>query len=322
MKAAVIHRQGGPEVLSYEDRPDPVPGTGEVVIAVEAISLEGGDLLNRSILPVETFPHVIGYAAAGTVAAVGEAVSDLKVGDRVAGFNFAGSHAERFAVPAATAFVVPDGLDIGVAATLPVAFGTADEALFEAGGLKSGETVFIQGGAGGVGIAAIQLAKAAGATVIATARSSHDPARLTALGCDHVIAYDRTDFAAEVLRLTGGRGADLVVDMVGGDAAAVSKLVSTVAYKGRLSAVGLSSGAAPSVTFWDIVPKNMTVRGVLFGVEMGTPRGRRMIARLFDRAAAGELTMPVERTFPLAEAAAAHAFAEATRPLGRVLLIP
>ncbi|UVO51995.1 zinc-binding dehydrogenase [Sphingomonas sp. SUN019] len=322
MKAAVIHEQGAPEVLQYQDMPDPVAGPDDVVIDVEAISLEGGDLLNRSILPVETFPHIVGYGAAGRIAAVGAKVTQLKVGDRVAAFNFAGSHAEKFLAPAATAFVVPNGLDIGIAATMPVAFGTADEALFEAGGLKAGETVFIQGGAGGVGIAAIQLAKAAGATVIATAPSSVDPARLQALGCDHVITYDRTDYAAEVLRLTEGRGADLVVDLVGGDAAAVSKLISTVAYKGRLSVVGLASGSAPSVAFWDIVPKNMTVRGVLFGIEMGTPRGRSMIEELFARAATGELTMPIERSFPLAEAAAAHRFVEENRPLGRVLLIP
>ena len=321
MKAAVIHEQGGPEVLRYEQLPDPTPGPDDVVIDVEVISLEGGDLLSRSILPIASFPHVVGYQAGGRVAATGANVTAFHPGERVVGFNFAGSHAEKFVTPAATVFKVPDGLDMRIAATMPVTFGTADEALFEAGQLKAGQTVFIQGGSGGVGLAAIQLANAAGATVIATAPVDRVEG-VRKLGCDHPIAYDQTDYAAEVLRLTDGKGVDLVVDLVGGDSQAVSKLISTVAYKGRLSIVGLASGQAPSVAFWDIVPKNMTVRGVLFGLEMGTPRGRAMIEKSLERAAAGALTMPIERDFPLSEAALAHRYAEQDRPLGRLLLIP
>ncbi|MFO1378529.1 MAG: zinc-binding dehydrogenase [Steroidobacteraceae bacterium] len=321
MKAAVIHQQGGPEVLRYEDAPDPVPGPEDVLIDVEAISIEGGDLLNRSMLPVAKFPHIIGYQAGGRVAVVGASVHGLKVGQRVVGFGFFGSHAEKFCVPAHHAFAVSDGLDMKVAATMPVTFGTADEALFEAGGLKAGETVFVQGGGGGVGLAAIQLAKAAGATVIATCPGKVRP-RLREFGCDHAIAYDETDFATEVLRLTDGKGVDLVVDLVGGNAQAVSKLISTVAYKGRLSVVGLASGEAPVVAFWDIVPKNMTVRGVLFGLEMHTPRAHAILARHMATAAAGRFTMPIDRAFPLAQAADAHHHIETQRPLGRVLLIP
>lgn len=321
MRAAVIHQQGGPEVLRYEDLPDPVPGPDDVVIDVEAISIEGGDLLNRSILPVAKFPHVIGYQAGGRISAMGARVVGLEAGQRVVGFGFSGSHAEKFCVRVHHVFPVPDGLDMKVAATMPVTFGTADEALFEAGQLKSGGTVFVQGGSGGVGLAALQLAKAAGATVIATC-SGKVRHRLHEFGCDHAIAYDETDFAAEVLRLTDGRGVDLVVDLVGGNAQAVSKLVSTVAYKGRLSVVGLASGEAPVVAFWDIVPKNMTVRGVLFGLEMHTPRAHALLARHMATAAAGRFTMPIDREFPLAEAADAHRHIETRRPLGRVLLIP
>ena len=321
MKAAVIHRQGEPEVLQYEDLSDPAPGPDEVVIDVAAISLEGGDLLSRSILPVETFPHVIGYGAAGRVAALGANVSGLSVGQRVAGFHFAGSHGEKFCVPAATVFAVPDGLDIGVASTMPVAFGTADEALFARGGLKAGETVLIQGGGGGVGMAAVQLAHAAGATVIATCLAKTADT-LRRLGCDHPIAYDQIDYAEETMRITGGKGVDLVVDLVGGDQAMVSKLISTIAYKGRLSVVGLSSGQAASVAFWDMAPKNMTVHGILFGLEMGTPRAHEMLGRHFASAAQGKLTMPIDKTFPLSEAAAAHRYAEKVKPIGRVLLIP
>ncbi len=301
MKAAVIHQQGGPEVLRYEDMPDPVAGAGDVVIDVEVISLEGGDLLNRSILPVASFPHVIGYQAAGRIASVGAGVTRFKAGDRAVCFALSGSHAEKFCVPEHHAFAVPDALDLRIAATMPVTFGTADDALFEAGDLKVGETVLIQGGAGGVGLAAIQLAKAAGARVFATARSHHA----------EVIAAE-----------TGGRGVDLVVDLVGGDAAMVSKLISAVAYRGRLSVVGLSSGEAPSIPFWEIVPRNMAVLGVLFGAEMHTERAHAMLERHMRDTAAGKLTMPIAAEFPLAEAAAGHRFVEETRPFGRVLLIP
>lgn len=321
MKAAVIHQQGGPEVLRYEDMPDPAPGAGNVVIEVEAISLEGGDLLNRSILPVASFPHIIGYQAGGRISAMGADVKGLEMGQRVVGFGFFGSHAEKFCVPDHHAFAVPDDLDMKQACTIPVTFGTADEALFSAGGLKGNETVFIQGGGGGVGLAAIQLAKAAGATVIATALSKCCD-DLRALGCDHPIAYDQQDYAEEIARITDGKGVDLVVDLVGGDSAAVSKLISTVAYKGRLSVVGLASGQAPTVAFWDIVPKNMSVHGVLFGLEMHTPRAHEMLSRHFATAAEGRFRMPIAAEFPLSEAAAGHRFVEENRPTGRALLIP
>ena len=321
MKAAIIHEQGGPEVLSYEDVDDPSPAPDEVVIDVEAISLEGGDLLNRSILPVATFPNIIGYAAAGRVEELGADVTGLEKGQRVAAFNFSGSHAEKFCVAAHYVFPVPDDLELGLAATIPVSFGTAGWALFEAGNLKKGETVFIQGASGGVGIAAAQLAKAAGATVIGTGRAASCDA-MREHGVDHAIGYDEQDFAEEVAAITDGNGVDLAVDMVGGDVAMVSKLLSTIAYRGRLSVVGLSSGEAPSVAFWDIVPKNMTVHGVLFGAEMHSPAAHAMMDDYFARAVSGELSMPIDRSFPLSEAAEAHRYVEANHPVGRVVLVP
>ncbi len=317
----MIHAQGGPEVLSCEDVADPVPGPDEVVIAVEAISLEGGDLLHRSILPVEAFPHIIGYQAGGTVIGIGANVTGLSLGQRVVGFNFSGSHAEKFRMPAHYAFPVPDALDMRIAATMPVTFGTAGWALFQAGGLRSGETVFIRGGTGGVGIAAVQLAKAAGARVIATA-GSRSCDRMGEVGCDHAVPYDQVDYAGEVLRLTDGKGADLVVDMVGGNAATMAELVSTVAYRGRLALVGLSSGEAPSVSFWDIALKNMAVHGVLFGLEMHSDTAREMIAGYFAKAAEGGLTMPIAAEFPLSQATEAHRHAEQEKPFGRILIIP
>lgn len=322
MKAVVIRENGPADVLSYEDVADPVVGTDDVLIDVEVISIEGGDLLNRTLIPPANTPHIIGYQAGGTVAAVGGNVRNVRIGQRVVGFSFSGSYAEKFCVAAHHVFALPDGLDMRTGVTMPVTFGTADDALFEFGKLKAGETVFIQGGAGGVGLAAIQLAKAAGATVLASARGTARAARLRDYGADHGIAYDALDFADEVLRLTDGKGADLVVDMAGGDAAAITKLIKAIAYRGRLSIVGASSGEAPAVGFWDIIGKNLTVYGILFGAEMHTPRAHALLNRHLATAAADKLTMPIDREFPLSQAVAAHRYVEGNRPFGRVLLIP
>lgn len=170
MKAAVIYENGGPEVLRYEEVPDPDCPDGYVIVDAEAISIEGGDLLARAAGQLPAVPHVVGYLSAGTVSGVAAGVEGRAVGDRVVALNAAGSHAARRVVPAMT-WPIPDGLDAARAACVPVAFGTAYECLFTAGNLAEGHTVLIHAGAGGVGMAAIQLAKRAGATVISTASS-------------------------------------------------------------------------------------------------------------------------------------------------------
>src|SRR4029450_2078356 len=166
MKAAVIYETGPPEVLRYEDLPDPECPDGFVVVDAEAISIEGGDLLARAAGQLPTVPHVVGYLSAGTVSEVGPGVEGRAVSDRVVALNTAGSHAARRAVPALMTWPIPADLDAARAACVPVAFGTAYECLFTAGGLSEGQTVLVHAGAGGVGMAAIQLAKQAGATVI------------------------------------------------------------------------------------------------------------------------------------------------------------
>lgn len=320
MKAAILTENGPPSVLRYAEVPDPVPGPGDVLVRVQAISIEGGDLLNRRLVPPPVAPHIVGYQAAGVVEAVGPEVTRVKVGQRVAAFNWAGSHAELMLTKETLVYPVPDGLDIETASTIPVTFGTADDALFEFGRLKAGETVLIQGGAGGVGLAAVQLAKAAGATVIATASGAARLERLRDFGMDHGIDYTTQDIAAEAMRLTDGRGVDLVVDLAGGGS--VRKLMQAAAWRGRLAVVGASSGDLPSFPFFDIIGKSLTLCGVLFGREMHLPRAHELLARHFADAAAGKLRMPIDRRFPLAEAAAAHEYAERGHPFGRVLLIP
>lgn len=320
MKAAVYYENGGPEVLRYEDVADPGCGPHNVVIKVAAVSIEGGDTLNRFGGPLVTRPHIVGYQASGIVVQVGSEVTTHKPGDRVATVNGWGSHAELREVPARNAWAVPDGLDLAAASIIPVTFGTAHECLFDAGQLKAGETVLVQAGASGVGIAAIQLAKAAGATVIATASSDERLAALKAHGLDHGINYRTHDVAAEVMRLTDNKGAAVVVDSVGGSTLQGS--IAALGYRGRLASVGAAGREPMKVDVGSLMGGNRTLRGVFLGAEIMTDRVHDMIAGLFDDAAAGKLKLVIDRTFPLAEAAAAHAYIETRAAVGRVLLIP
>lgn len=322
MKAAVYYENGGPEVLRYEDVPDPVAGAGEVLLRVAAVSVQGGDLLHRQMAPFETAPHVVGYQAAGTVEAVGPDVTSVRAGQRVVAFMPAGSHAELAVAREGHVYPVPDALDLRLAAGIPVEFGTADDCLFEFGRLQAGETVLVQAAAGGVGLAAVQLAKAAGATVIGTASSAEKLTRLTELGLDHAINYKDTDVADRVGELTGGRGVDLVVDPVGGSTLEGS--VNALAYRGRISWVGQAGRETRPPQLGPLMFKNASLNGVYFGGEMehDPPRTRAVVERLIDRVASGELTVVLDQEFPLAEAAAAHRHIESRAAFGRVLLIP
>src|SRR3990172_3673868 len=215
MKAAVYYETGKPDVFRYEDLPDPVCRPGTVLVDVKAVSIEGGDVLNRAGGEMASKPHIVGYQCAGIVREVGANVADRHPRQAVVAAMPFGSHAELVSLAAMQTWAVPDGLDLQQAACVPIAFGTAHECLFEFGRLKAGESVLIQAGAGGVGLAAIQLAKRAGATVLSTASSDEKLDRLKEFGLDHGINYPTQDFVARARALTGGRGVDLVVDFVG-----------------------------------------------------------------------------------------------------------
>jgi len=319
MKAAVYYETGPPDVLRYEDVPDPVCGPGDVLVDVEAISIEGGDTLNRGGGEMSGRPHIVGYQCAGTVAEVGADVIDRSVGQRVVCAFLDGSHAERRAVPAVVTWVVPDGLEIVEAACVPIAFGTADDCLFEFGLLQAGQTVLVQAGASGVGLAAIQLAKRAGATVLATASSDEKLERLREFGLDHGINYEQVDFADVARELTGGQGVDLVVDSVG---STLDGSIRALAYRGRCTLVGQAGRDPQPFDASMLMMGNQTLTGVFFGAEIITDRVREMVARHLDDAARGDLKVVVDRTFPLSEAAAAHAFLESRQAFGRVVLVP
>ncbi|HEV2369652.1 MAG TPA: zinc-binding alcohol dehydrogenase family protein [Acidimicrobiales bacterium] len=322
MKAAVYYETGAPDVFRYEDVPDPTAGAGDLLVKVAAVSIEGGDTLSRLGGELARTPHIVGYQCAGTVLEAGAAVSGFKAGDRVVTIGLDGSHAELRAVPAGFAWPIPESLSTPEAACVPVPFGTAHDCLFEFGRLVAGETALIHAGASGVGIAAIQMAHRAGARVLATASSDEKLERLNGLGLDDGINYVRSDFVAEARRLTEGRGVDVIVDSVGG--ATLQASLAALAYRGRCVSVG-DAGRAPaeSLDVSNMRPNNQSLTGYFLGAELFlAPRAHAMIADLLDEIAGGRLQVVIDREFPLADAAAAHAYIESRQSFGRVLLVP
>jgi NADPH2:quinone reductase len=322
MKAAVYYETGSPEVFRYEEIDDPVIGGTGLLVRVETVSIEGGDTLNRLGGEPGGLPHVVGYQCAGTVVAVGEQVRGFAVGDRVVTVGLDGSHAELRAADESLAWKIPDRLTTEDAACVPVPFGTADDCLFEFGHLTAGETALVHAGAGGVGVAAIQLAKRAGARVFATASNDEKLERLRELGLDEGINYSRTDFVAECRRLTDGRGVDVVVDSVG--ATTLPGSIASLAYRGRCISVGDAGRSVPQKL--DISPmraNNQTLSGYFLGAELlSSRRAYDMIAGHLESIARGDLRVIIDRRYPLAEAAAAHAYVESRRAFGRVVLVP
>ncbi len=322
MKAAVYYETGAPDVFLYEDMPDPVCQPGGVVIDVKAISIEGGDVLNRAGGEMPSRPHIVGYQCAGVIREAGANVTDRAVDQPVVTVMPFGSHASQVAVAAMQTWPVPDGMDLKTAACVPIPFGTAHECLFEFGRLKAGETVLIQAGAGGVGLAAIQLAKRAGATVLATASSDEKLERLKEFGLDHGINYKTEDFVARARELSGGRGVDLVVDSVG---TTLPGSVTATGYRGRVIQVG--NAGRPEDHRLDISTlseMSRTLTSVFFGgaLMFEPQRTRPMVEDLLRKVAEGSPRVVIDRTYPLSEAAAAHAYIESRQAFGRVVLVP
>lgn len=319
MKAAVYDVEGSPGVLKYVDVPEPVTGSDDILISVEAISIEGGDLINRRSTPPPLPSWIVGYAAAGTVVAVGSKVRSRTVGDRVAAFHMQGSHAERWAVPAERTWLIPDGVGMAEAAALPISFGTAHHCLFTRGMLRQGETVLIQAAAGGVGLAAVQLASQAGATVIAVVSGTQRRGRLRELGADHVVDRTKDNIVDSVRQYTHGTGVDLVIDPVG---TTLPVSLSALAPEGRLVFVGNAGGDSLTVDLWPAMQSNQTLMGVFMGPLFARQGVRTSVDEMLQAVAAGRVTVVIDRIFPLANAAAAHEFAETAKPLGRIVMKP
>jgi NADPH2:quinone reductase len=322
MKAAVYYETGSPDVFRFEEVPDPDVGPEDVLVEVAAVSIEGGDTLNRLGGDLAQVPHIVGYQCAGTVIAVGDDVTEFSVGDRVVTVGLDGSHAQLRVVGQSFCWSIPEGLSTEEAACVPVPFGTASDCLFEFGRLQAGESVLIHAGASGVGIAAIQMAKRAGARVMATASSDERLARLGAYGLDEGINYATDDFVDAVRRLTDGAGADVIVDSVGGSN--LQKSLHCLAYRGRCMTFGDAGRETPStLDISSMRANNQTLVGYFLGAELFLSlRPHAVIAGILDDIASGNLRVVIDRTFPLEEAGEAHAYIESRQAFGRVLLIP
>lgn len=338
MKAATVTKYGAPEVLQYGDQPDPTPASGQVVVRVRAAGINFADILMRLGLYPGTPkpPFVPGFEAAGTVEAAGSGVSAPPVGARVVAFSFKGGYAEKICLPATQVIPIPDRMSFEDAAALPVNYLTAYQALTYMASLRAGERVLIHAAAGGVGLAAIQLAKLAGAEIFGTASASkHDFLRQQ--GVSHAIDYTTQDFEEEINRLTHREGVDLVMDAVGGSS--FRKSYRVLRHGGRLICFGLSSAVpgrgrslkavaawwnTPSFNPLDMMRKNRAVIGVHLG-EMGRARPalvRSWLEEMFQLYAAGTIKPHVGKTFPLAEAAQAHRYIHDRQNIGKVLLLP
>ncbi|NUP11147.1 MAG: zinc-binding dehydrogenase [Polyangiaceae bacterium] len=322
MKAAVYYENGGPEVLRYETVPDPICPEDGVLIDVEVISLEGGDTLHRARTPLAKHPHIVGYQCAGTVREVGAKAGHRKVGEKVVAIVPNGSHAEVVAARAATTWAIPPGADMRELACVPVAFGTAHECLFPLGATASGHRVLVHAGAGGVGLAAIQLARAVGAEVVTTASSDDKLARLVAMGARHGVNYKSSDLVQAVAAAVGPDAIDVVVDPVGGKT--LQDSVGCLRYRGRIINMGMAGRDPVAFNPLPLWAKNGTLIGMSLSTSLAKEHERTYadIAHLLDRVATGELRVVIDKVFPLAKAADAHAYVEGRTAFGRVIMVP
>ena len=336
MRQVVILRHGPPEVLTLREAPDPAPGEGELRVAVRASGVNFADILARLGLYPDAPkpPVVVGYEVCGVVDQVGPGVTAHRVGDRVLALTRFGGYADRAVVPAAFAFSVPAELDDVAAAAIPVNYLTALIALYRMANLAAGETVLVHGAGGGVGVAATQLAKLRGATVIGTASAAKHEA-IRAIGVDHAIDYRTANVIDEVRRLTNGRGVDVVLDPIGGRSFADSYRL--LAPLGRMVAYGVSRMAAGERrSLWRAATTIVTMprfnplslmnrnRGV-FGLNVGHLWSERErladgMLLLLDEIGRGRLRPIVARTFPLEQAADAHRFVQSRSNIGKVVL--
>jgi len=319
MFALTYSTHGTPDVLTYREMADPVPGPGEVLVRNEAIAIEGGAVMLRQLYPPPRPDHVVGYSSAGKIVALGDGVCGFAVGQKVAVFGHAGSHASMRVARADEIWALPLGLDLESAACVAVAFGTAHEALFEHGQLIAGDTVLLQGAAGGVCLAAMQLAKAAGARVIGSGSSHAQLDRLKTYGLNDGIDYHTEDLGERIRELTGGEGVNLAIDPVGG--AMLEQVVTSTAEGGRIVLVGGSSREKSMMDAVQLVLGNRTMSGFMLGKAFHTPRVNAMVSGLLERMATGELVPVIDRRFPLSEGAGAHAYAESRGRIGRIIMV-
>lgn len=323
MKAVRASRPGGPEVLEVDEVPTPVPAPGEVLIDVIAAGLNRADALQRQgnyKLPTGA-SDVLGLEVSGTISALGDGVTQFSAGDGVVALLIGGGYAEHVAVPAGQVLRAPSGIDLVRAAALPETMATVYSNLVMSARLVGGETVLVHGGAGGIGTTAIQLVKALGGTVAVTAGSQEKLDAAERLGADILINYNEQDFVAEIKTATAGRGADVILDVVG--AQYLSRNIDALNFSGRLVIIGLQGGATTEFDIRSLMTKRASVIGTLLRprpVEEKTAIMAALAKHVWPLVTAGRVEVPVSKTFPLAEAAAAHRYFDSGTHIGKVLL--
>ena len=322
MRAIRVRETGGPEVLRVETVDDPIAGPGEVLVRVEAIGVNFIEIYNRTGIYKSTLPFTPGEEGAGTVAAVGPGVADVRVGDRVVSYNLKGSYAELAVAAADRLIAIPDDVNTDVAAALMLQGLTAHYLATSVYALQPGDTCLVHAAAGGVGLLLCQLAKRRNAIVIGTV-SSEEKARLAReAGADEVIIYTKQDFVAEVARITGGKLAQVVYDSVG--VTTFEKSLQCLAPRGMMALFGQSSGVVPPFD-----PLLLLRRGSLFLTRPTLAHYAASRDELVWRAGEvlgwvrdGSLNVRIDRKVPLAEAGDAHRALEERRTTGKVLLVP
>lgn len=326
MRAIEISRFGPPEVLIETTRPAPSLAPGEALVHVSASGVNRPDVMQRKgeYPPPSGASDIPGLEVAGTIVAGHPDDLDrggLKLGDPVCGLVVGGGYAEFCAIPLGQCLPVPPGLSMVEAAALPETFFTVWSNVFNRARLKSGETLLVHGGSSGIGVAAIQLGKAFGAAVAVTAGTEEKCAACRAFGADEAINYRTSDFVAEVMRFTGGRGADVILDMVAGDY--VAREIGCVAEEGRIVIIAAMRGAKVEFNVWDVLRRRATITGSTLRarpVEFKAAIAAELREQVWPLIAAGRVRPVIARVFPAAEAAKAHALMESNRHIGKIVL--
>jgi len=323
MRAIEISAPGGPEVLRVIQRPVPTPAVNEVLIEVAAAGVNRPDVLQRKggYPPPPGASDIPGLEVAGTIVAAGAGANTWKTGDRVCALVTGGGYAEYVVAPAPQCLPIPRGLTLVEAAGLPETFFTVWVNVFERAGLKGSETLLIQGGSSGIGVTAIQMARAFGHRVFVTAGSAEKCTACEKLGASRAINYRTEDFVAVVKELTGGKGVDVILDMVGGDY--VPRELACLADDGRLSLIAFLGGTRATIDMTDILRRRLTITGSTLrarSVEVKKAIARSLEQKVWPLIEAGRIKPVIYRTFRLEEASAAHALMESSAHVGKIIL--
>lgn len=324
MNVVEISTPGGPEVLVPAVRDVPVAGQGEILIKVVAAGVNRPDALQRAGAydPPKGASDLPGLECSGTVAAIGAGVTRWAIGDEVCALLPGGGYAEYVTTPADHALPVPKGLDMVQAAALCETYFTVYSNVFMRGGLQAGEVFLVHGGSSGIGTTAIQLAVKAGARVFATAGSAEKCAKCVELGAERAINYRDEDFGTVMREVTGGKGADLILDMVGGDY--IPRNIKALALDGRLVQIAFLGGPVAELNFAQVMVKRLTITGSTLRPQSNGAKAtiaRELEAKIWPMLSDGTIAPVMDSTFPLAEAAKAHAKMETSKHIGKIVLV-